>query len=154
VFSIDAHLIKGKVDTRGQAIELHNTHVEVNNGQYTVAVDNAGQFSVEVSDAGTYKLDVMNINYYFEPIVVEVYEEEYASSKNVKAFLYNLKSGKDMNVRLAYPLHLEPSTRNGYFEEEIPFNIMKYASSPFVLMGGVMVLMKFMTSAIDPEELK
>ena len=30
VFSIDAHLIKGKVDTRGQAIELHNTHVEVN----------------------------------------------------------------------------------------------------------------------------
>ena len=65
-----------------------------------------------------------------------------------------MKTGKDLNVRLAYPLHLEPSARNGYFEEEVPFNIMKYASSPFVLMLGVMVLMKFMTSAIDPEELK
>lgn len=35
--------------------------------------------------------------------------EEAYKKKNIKAFMYNLKSGKD--YKLVYPLHLEPSHR-------------------------------------------
>jgi hypothetical protein len=34
---------------------------------------------------------VQNLQVYFEPVVVEVLEEEFAPNKNVKAFLFNLK---------------------------------------------------------------
>ena len=133
---------------------MHETTIEVNNGHYSASVAQSGAFSVEVPVSGTYRLDVLNVSYYFEPVVVEVSEQAEPTSKNIKAFLWNLRNGKDSNVRLAYPLHLEPSARNGYFEEEVPFNVSKYAMHPMVLMVGVMVVMKFMTGAIDPEELK
>jgi hypothetical protein len=133
---------------------MHETTIEVNSGHYSSSVDQSGNFSIEVPVSGTYRLDVLNVRYYFEPVVVEVTEETDPSAKNIKAYLWSLRHGKDTNVRLAYPLHLEPSARNGYFEEEVPFNVTKYAMHPMVMMVGVMVVMKFMTGAIDPEELK
>ena len=149
-----AHLIKGKVDTRGQPIELQNTSIIVNHGQYTASVDNVGQFVLQVSEPGSYKLEVQNLKFYFEPVVVEIYAEEYLPGKNTKAFLFSLKNGKDINVRLAYPLHLEPSSRMMYFEVEQPLNLWAYAKNPFVIMVGVMLLMNLLTKGIDPEELK
>jgi hypothetical protein len=117
-------------------------------------VDNVGAFAMQVNEPGSYKLEVQNMNFFFEPVVVEVYAEDFLPGKNMKAFLFNMKSGKDVNVRLAYPLHLEPSSRNQYFEAEQPFNIWAYAKNPFVIMVGVMLLMNLMTKGIDPEELK
>lgn len=58
---------------------------------------------------GLYKLEVNNLMVHYEPVVVEVLEEEFAPNKNIKAFLYNLKTGKDF--RLKYPLELEPTSR-------------------------------------------
>ena len=49
------------------------------------------------------------MNYYFEPVVVEILEEDFAPGKNTKAFLFSMREGKDF--RLKYPLELEPSSR-------------------------------------------
>jgi len=69
-----------------------------------------------VKEPGLYKLDVINLHYYFDPVVVEVLEESQvqAGKKQIRAFLYNIKTGKD--VRLVYPLQLEPTFKMQYFE--------------------------------------
>jgi len=72
-------------------------------------VDNTGKFQIVVPYPGLYKLEVSNLMVHYEPVVVEVLEEEFAPNKNIKAYLYNLKSGKE--YRLKYPLELEPSSR-------------------------------------------
>ena len=142
---VQANVIKGKIDTRGNPIELHKTQIILNGGEYTCAVAQDGAFNVQVAPgAGVYKLEVYNLAYFFEPVVVEVFTEEFSPGKNIKSFLFNLKQGKDISVRLAYPLHLEPTSRMQYFDEEIPFNPMNYLKNPMVLMIGVMLVMSLM----------
>mmetsp|Transcript_27597 Transcript_27597/g.20010 ORF Transcript_27597/g.20010 Transcript_27597/m.20010 type:complete len:83 (+) Transcript_27597:180-428(+) len=79
-----------------------------------------GSFGVYVANPGSYKLEVINMNWHFEPVIIEVHEEEVSPGKHCKAFLYSLKSGKD--YRLMYPLQLDPLSRNQYFEIEPPFD--------------------------------
>ena len=126
--------------------------MSINGGEYSCLVDNLGNFKVEVPTIGAYKLEVFNLGYFFEPVVVEVYEEEFAAGKNIKAFLFSLKQGKDF--RLVYPLQLDPSSRIQYFEQEKAFNPLDYMKNPFVIMIGVTLLMSQMMKNMDPEELK
>ena len=102
--------------------------------------------------ATTYKLEVQTINYYFEPVVVEVLDEEYAPGKFIKAYLFSMKDGKDF--RLMYPLQLEPSSRISYFEDRVPFDPTTYLKNPFVWMIGLSFLMSRMMKGMDKEELK
>ena len=115
-------------------------------------VDNVGRFKVKVPTPGTYKLEVQNLNFVFEPVVVEIYAEEFAPGKSVKAFLYSLRNGKDF--RLAYPLILDPTGLSKYFEPKKPFDPTAYMKNPFVIMIGVTLLMTQMTKNMDKEELK
>ena len=126
--------------------------MSINGGEQSCLVDNLGNFRVEVPSTGTYKLDVHNRNYFFEPVVVEIYEEEFAPGKNTKAFIFSLKNGKDF--RLVYPLQLDPSARVHYFEVEKPFDPLSYCKNPFVIMIGVTLLMSQMMKNMDQEELK
>ena len=95
---------------------------------------------------------MQNLLYHFEPVIVEIYDEEFAAGKDTKAFLFSLKHGKDF--RLVYPLVLEPSGRYGFFEVKAPFNVWGYLSNPFVIMIGVTLLMSQMMKNVDPEEMK
>ena len=70
----------------------------------------------------------------------------------VRAYLYNLKSGKDS--RLAYPLQLEPSLRMQYFEIEQPFNPMNWLKNPMVIMVGVTGLLMFMMKRMPKQDLE
>ena len=126
--------------------------VSVNGGLYTSLVDNEGKFNVQVPGPGNYKVEVHNLLYHFEPVVVEIYEEEFQPGKDTKAFLFSLKHGKDF--RLVYPLVLDPSGRFGYFEIKAPFDPFAYLKNPFVIMIGVTLLMSQMMKGIDQEELK
>ena len=101
-------------------MQFQDTYISVNGGEQSCLVDNLGNFRVEVPSTGSYKLDVFNLNYHFEPVIVEIYDEEFSPGKNTKAFLFNLKQGKDF--RLVYPLQLDPSSRINYFEPEKPFD--------------------------------
>ena len=107
---------------------------------------------MQVESAGTYKVEVQNLNYHFEPVVVDIFDEEFAPGKDTKAFLFSLKQGKD--YRLVYPLVLDPSGRFGYFEIKTPFDPLSYLKNPFVIMIGVTLVMSFMMKGIDPEEMK
>ena len=91
--------------------------------------------------------------YHFEPVVIDITRPEDlvgpigtaadAEAKRrippVRAFL---KTGRD--VKLAYPLQLEPSMRMQYFEIEAPFNPLNYLKNPMVIMVGVSGLLMFM----------
>ena len=69
-----------------------------------------------------------------------------------RAFLYSLKSGRDM--RLAYPLQLEPSMRMQYFEVEAAFNPLSYLKNPMVIMVGVSGILMFMMKRMPKQELE
>ena len=99
---------------KGSSLEFQQTAVAVNSGEYSGLVDNMGNFKIQVPSAGTYKVEVYNPHFFFEPVVVEISEEEFSPGKDTKAFLYSLKSGKDF--RLMYPLVLDPTSRLQYFE--------------------------------------
>jgi hypothetical protein len=51
-------------------------------------------------------------------VIVEIMNvdenDEIAKKRQIRAYMYNIKSGKD--YKLVYPLHLEPSHRIQYFE--------------------------------------
>ena len=115
-------------------------------------MDNLGNFKVEVPKPGNYKLEVFNLNYYFEPVIVEIYDEEFSPGKDTKAFLFSIKKEKDF--RLVYPLQLDPSSRIAYFEKEKPFDPTAYLKNPFVIMIGVTLLMSQLMKNMDPEEMK
>ena len=112
-----------------------------------------------------YKIEVQNMMYHFEPVVVEILKPEdlvgpigtEAETKKrpsgIRAFLYSLKNGRD-EVRLAYPLQLEPSMRMQYFEVEAPFNPMNYLKNPMVIMVGVSGLLMFMMKRMPKQELE
>ncbi len=69
-----------------------------------------------------------------------------------RAFLYSLKTGRD--VRLAYPLQLEPSMRMQYFEVEAAFNPLSYLKNPMVIMVGVSGILMFMMKRMPKQELE
>ena len=147
-----SYMIEGTIDRKGSLLEFSQTTVSVNGGLYNCLVDNMGRFKVKVPTPGVYRLEVQSTNYVFEPVVVEIYEQEFAPGKNIKAFLFNLRNGKDF--RLAYPLVLDPTGVRNYFEKKAPFDPFAYLKNPFVLMIGVTLLMSQMTKNMDKEELK
>ena len=133
-------------------MEYSLTQIVINGGEYTGFVDNMGSFGVYVDSPGTYKLEVINMNWHFEPVIVEVHQEEVSPGKHCKAFLYSMKSGKD--YRLMYPLQLDPLSRNQYFEIEPPFDPTVYLKNPFVMMVGMTFLMSYMTKNMDKGEME
>ena len=152
-FCVSAHLITGTIDRKGNLLDYSKVKVVLNDGEYNALVDQAGHFKIAVPNfAATYKLEVQNINFYFEPVVVDVLDEEFAPGKFIKAYLFDLRNGKDF--RLMYPLQLDPSSRLSYFEDRVPFDPTAYLKNPFVWMIGLSLLMSTMMKNMDKEELK
>lgn len=144
--------IRGRVERKGAPLEYRNLHISINGGEFNGMVDMLGNFQIALPSAGLYKLEVLHMNYYFEPVVVEVHEEEFSPGKNVKAFLYSINSGKDF--RLKYPLELEPSSRVAYFDERPPFDPLTYLKNPFVIMIGMTFFLSQMTKGMDKDDMK
>ena len=124
----------------------------VNGGVYTGLVNSSGGFKIQVPGPGSYKVEVVNNFYYFEPVVVEIYEEEFQPGKDTKAFLFSLSQGKDF--RLVYPLVLDPSGKRSFFEKKAPFDPTVYLKNPFVIMIGITMLLSCLMKNVDTEELK
>jgi hypothetical protein len=53
-----------------------------------------------------------------------------------------------------YPLQLEPSSRQSYFEERAPFDPTVYLKNPFVWMIGLSLVMSQMMKGMDKKELE
>ena len=111
-----------------------------------------GNFKVSVPTTGTYKVEIFNPEFYFEPVVVEITDEEFAPGKDTKAFLFSLTKGKDF--RLMYPLVLDPSSKIQYFEPVPRMDYLSYLKNPFVIMIGVTFLLSQLSKSVDPQEMK
>lgn len=134
-------------------LDFSKVQITLNGGEYNSLVDSAGKFTIVVPNhAALYKLEVQNLHYYFEPVVVDVLEQEFAPGKQIKAYLFDMKVGKD--YRLVYPLQLDPISRFSYFEERVPFDPTSYLKNPFVWMIGLSLLMSQMMKGMDKEDLK
>jgi len=136
---LGSYLIEGRIERRGFPIEFHQLKVSVNSNEYVGLVDLNGYFRIQVAQPGLHKLEVHHRYFFFEPVVVEIFEEDFAAGKNMKAYLYSMSDGKDF--RLRYPLELEPSSRIAYFEEKAPFDPLVYLKNPFVMMIGFSLVM-------------
>eukprot|EP00347_Sterkiella_histriomuscorum_P009388 403341402 len=154
---VNSFMIQGVIDNKGlKHLDYSNTKVILNGGEFTGFVNNMGAFNIYVPKNGTYKLDVVNLNYHFESVIVEILNvdqnDEVAKKRQIRAYMYNIKSGKD--YKLVYPLQLEPSNRIQYFEIEEPFNPLVYLKNPMVLMVGVSAVLMFMMKRMPKQELE
>ena len=72
---VNSYLVSGIIDSKGvKNFDFSNTKVVLNEGEYTGFVDNTGKFNIYVDYSGIYKLDVINLQFHFEPVVVEIIE--------------------------------------------------------------------------------
>jgi hypothetical protein len=77
-----AHLITGTIDRKGNVLDFSKVQITLNGGEYNSLVDSAGKFSIVVPNhAALYKLEVQNLHFYFEPVVVDVLDQEFAPGK-------------------------------------------------------------------------
>lgn len=147
------HVITGSIERQHWPLDFSQMSVTLNNGEYQGLVDVNGQFAIAVPEfPATYKLQVFDTHNYFEPVVVEISEQAHATGKFIKAYLFSIRHGKDL--RLMYPLVLEPDGRLNYFEDRIPFDPTQYLKNPLVWMIGLMLLFSKMMKSMDKEELK
>ena len=133
-------------------MDFSQTSISVQHGQYSGMVDSLGNFNIKVPSPGMYKVEVYNRDYSFEPVVVEIFEEEFAEGKDTKAFLASITQAR--YYRLVYPLQLDPSGKFGYYEIKPPFDPMAYLKNPFVIMIGVSLVMSQMMKNVDMDEMK
>ena len=145
-------VIEGRVERRGSPIEFHQVKISVNSGEYTGLVDLNGNFRIQVAQSGLHKLEVYHRYFFFEPVVLEIFEEDFTPGKNIKSYLFSMSDGKDF--RLRYPLELEPSSRIAYFEEKAAFDPLVYIKNPFVLMIGFSLVMSQMMKGMDKDDMK
>mmetsp|Transcript_37209 Transcript_37209/g.48965 ORF Transcript_37209/g.48965 Transcript_37209/m.48965 type:complete len:161 (-) Transcript_37209:141-623(-) len=145
------YAIRGAIEQGKGDMDFAKTSVTVQQGVYQGSVDALGNFAIQVPGPGLYKVEVNNPKFYFEPVLVEIYADEFQEGKDSKAFLFSHK-GKD--YRLVYPLQLDPSSKYGYYEVKPPFNPWSYLQNPFVIMMGMTLLMSQLMKNVDPDEMK
>ena len=85
---------------------------------------------------------MQNLYHHFEPVIVEIDALLDDPKKANKAFLYNVKEWK--GVRPHYPLHLEASYKQQYFEAEKKFDPVAMLKSPTILMVAAPIVMMWM----------
>ena len=147
-----AYMVEGTIKSKHfPPSEYKNTRILIDHGKYEGLVDINGGFSVHVPEAGVYKVEAQNLNYFFEPVVVEIFETEDVK-KQIKAFLFNIKEGR--SKQLVYPLRLDPSHIKEYFEPVPPFNPMSLLMNPMVMMTGFSFAMTFLMKAMPKQDKK
>lgn len=98
----------------------------------------------DVFAEGSYILHVYHPKYQFEPITIDILE-----STKIKAFLTDPLHTR--GTKLKYPLDLGPTAVIDYFEEREEFNVLSILKQPMMLMMGVMCLLMFVMSKLQPD---
>lgn len=112
-----------------------------------------GSFSVANLTDGDYLLRIICRTHHFEPLRVDIKEEEVVARQTFPGHEWN-----NAGPPLIMPLLLAPSQPAVYFAERQPFNVYALIKNPIVILGTVtllmLVVMPRMVAAMDPEELK
>ena len=135
--------IEGKVDLEQPSAErLRKTTVSLVWGDQISYITNNGHFYFDVEIPGYYLLQVNDDLYSYQPILLDVKEDE------VKAYDYNYRYGKGPKHK--YPLTIKSITKIEVVEKEA--NILEsIIKSPYAIMIGL-GLMFFMCMQMIPQE--
>ena len=135
--------IEGKVDLEQPSAErLRKTTVSLVWGDQISYITNNGHFYFDVEIPGYYLLQVNDDLYSYQPILLDVKEDE------VKAYDYNYRYGKGPKHK--YPVTIKSITKIEVVEKEA--NILEsIIKSPYAIMIGL-GLMFFMCMQMIPQE--
>ena len=135
--------IEGKVDLEQPSAErLRKTTVSLVWGDQISYITNNGHFYFDVEIPGYYLLQVNDDLYSYQPILLDVKEDE------VKAYDYNYRYGKGPKHK--YPVTIKSITKIEVVEKEA--NILEsIIKSPYAIMIGL-GLMFFMCMQMVPQE--
>ena len=135
--------IEGKVDLEQPSAErLRKTTVSLVWGDQISYITNNGHFYFDVEIPGYYLLQVNDDLYSYQPILLDVREDE------VKAYDYNYRYGKGPKHK--YPVTIKSITKIEVVEKEA--NILEsIIKSPYAIMIGL-GLMFFMCMQMVPQE--
>ena len=75
--TLQAYMVEGTIKSKHfPPSEYKNTRILIDHGKYEGLVDINGGFAVHVPETGVYKVEALNLNYFFEPTVVEILETD------------------------------------------------------------------------------
>jgi hypothetical protein len=144
----DLFTIIGKVNIRPEDIDLENTRILVDDGQYIGHLRGDGTFSISSLTSGSYVVEISSPKNYFEPVRVDV-----TSKGKIRSRRLNLIQPNDIQV-LKYPLNFESRGYPNYFLKREQFRILDILMSPMVLMMVVPLLLVVVLPKLvnqDPE---
>ena len=140
--------IFGKVNIRQDEIDLENTRILVDDGQYVAFLRPDGTFSIPGLASNSYVVEVSSPRNVYEPVRVDI-----NSKGKIRTRRLNLIQPSDVTM-LRYPLSFESKGYPNYFFKRDQFRIIDIIFNPMVLMMIlplflVLVLPKIMNQ--DPE---
>ena len=99
-----------------------------------------GLFKFTNIPQGTYILSIDDMNNFFDSVAVEVSQK--GDKDVVRAYFYNIKTGKGRGVK--HPITFHPSAPKQYYEVKEPFSIMSLFKNPMMIMMAVSLGLVFL----------
>jgi ER membrane protein complex subunit 7 len=140
--------IFGKVNIRHDELDLENTRILIDDGQYVGFLRSDGTFSISGLPSNSYVLEISSSRNVYEPVRVDI-----NSKGKVRSRRLNLIQPTDVTI-LRYPLHFESKGYPSYFFKREQFRVLDVLLSPMVLMMIVPLLLVLVLPKIvnqDPE---
>lgn len=135
--------INGKLNLPEPTIErIRSITISLENTNKISHITQEGFFSFHNIKPGFYIIHVNDILYAYQPIFLDVKEDE------IKAYEYNFKNGKGMKHR--YPFEINSMFKIKYNDQN-PGIILNLIKSPYAIIIGITLLM-FICMKMIPEE--
>lgn len=135
--------INGKLNLPEPTIErISSITISLENTNKISHITQEGFFSFHNIKPGFYIIHVNDILYAYQPIFLDVKEDE------IKAYEYNFKNGKGMKHR--YPFEINSMFKIKYNDQN-PGIILNLIKSPYAIIIGITLLM-FICMKMIPEE--
>jgi len=140
--------IVGKVNSRMDELDLDNTRILVNDGQYVGFLRADGTFSISGLPSSSYIVEVSSPKSVYEPVRVDI-----NSKGKIRARRLNLLQPGEV-ITLHYPISFESKGAPNYFFKREQFRILDILMSPMVLVMVLPLLLMFVMPKLisaDPE---
>jgi hypothetical protein len=140
--------LRGKINIRPVDLDLDNTRVLIDDGQYVGFLRADGTFSIPGLQSGSYIVEVSSPRNHYESVRVDI-----NNKGKVRARRLNLLQPSDVTI-LRYPLSFESKGYPNYFHKREQFRVLDILMSPMVIMMVLpLVLIVLLPKLInqDPE---
>lgn len=140
--------IVGKVNIRVDELDLENTRILIDDGQYVGFLRADGTFTIPGLASNSYVLEISSSRNYYEPVRIDI-----NSKGKIRSRRLNLLEPSDVTI-LRYPLNFESKGYPNYFFKREQFRIMDLLMSPMVLMMVLPLLLVLVLPKLvnqDPE---